>query len=674
MNEKQILGRVQRTLVLASGDLAERCGTLFEEKLAQRNGPTAATAVVSLNGVADTLETAVAAALNRISPPDLAARLAQSEWQLEQATTLRLILLLAATPEGGESAAALAQRVSGQIYQRLGIEAFVLPFWLVGEDGEAWQTECLRYAQPLPLGNLVLGMCNQDGLRLPDETSLCEVAAELLWCLTTTPLLSLIEQRQTHTPHVERPALLTAGLHVWTWLPEQTLAVFVQRWLLSVLDQWLAEQVDEDDLVGIPGWLQTQQLAPRHFAPYALHEREAALPLFPLAEWQMPWPWEIPALFEKSRFENSLDEEATKAYAQQAQLRLLEPLQRAREVLHESAYQRLNKQPVAGIAQTLAWINAVVTTCEQLLQTVFDWDNDLNETAESLAVTRGELEGVMQEALARYPNKPHSWLPLLGRPWRWPRLFFTYWRLQKRGQHLCQIFEQQAALRRERIQQQTAYQGMIELIQTARHLGSQVEEIGEMLHYLKRSLASEEDESAAINSPTIALTLLTAPNSLYERLVADAAAEATVAAAAVGGLGSQIRHLDDAILAPLQKFACSRLAGLNQVTTAEIVLAQQAGDEAAVRQILQRGWEAACPLWLVDAASLDETSRLHQEKLTILCGRDTQLPADYLSGPTEAVFTLPTGWSRDLWLVRLHIGLAPQLGTTVPTQEVQSYE
>ena len=62
MNEKQILGRVQRTLVLASGDLAERCGTLFEEKLAQRNGPTAATAVVSLNGVADTLETAVAAA------------------------------------------------------------------------------------------------------------------------------------------------------------------------------------------------------------------------------------------------------------------------------------------------------------------------------------------------------------------------------------------------------------------------------------------------------------------------------------------------------------------------------------------------------------------------------------------------------------------------------------
>lgn len=674
MNEKQILGRVQRTLILASGELAGRCGALFEERLAQRNGPTSATAVVALNGADETLEAAVAAALNRISPPDLAARLAQTGWQLERAPTLRLILLLAAAPEGGELAAALVQQVASQIYHRLGIEAFVLPFWLVGEDGEAWQAECFRYPQLLPLGNLILGMCNQDGLRLPDEASLCEVAAELLWCLTTTSLLSTIEQRQTHTPHIERPTILTAGLHVWTWSPEQTLASFVRRWLLSVLEQWLTEELDEDSLVNVAGWLQTQQLAPRHLAAYALHEREATLPSLPVAEWQMPWPWDIPALFEKSRFENSLDEEAAKAYAKQAQLRLMDPLQRARELLHEGAHQRLNKQPVAGIAQTLAWIKAIVTACEQLLQNVFDWDNDLNETAESLAVTRGELESTMQENLANYPGRPHSWLPLLGRPWRWPRLVFTYWHLQKGGQQLCQIFEQQAALRRERIQQQAAYQGMIELIQTARHLGSQVEEIGEMLHYLKRSLTAEEDEPAETTGLDILLTNLAVPDNLYTRLVTDAAAEATVAAAAAGGLGSQIRHLDDAILIPLRKFARSRLAALNQVTTAEIMLAQTDGDDAAVSSLLQRGWDAACPLWPVDAASLDETGRLHQEKLTVLCGSDTQRLVDHLPGTAESVFTLPIGWSRHLWLVRLHVGLAPQLGTAVPTQEVQTYE
>ena len=674
MKEKQYLGRVQRTLVLASGELPVRCGTLLAEKLTQRAGPSEATAIVSLGDSKETVETAVAAALTRISPPDLAARLAQTGWQLDQTTTLRLILLQPIEPGGGERAAALEQAVSSQIYHRLGIEAFIFPLWLVGEGSETWQADCLGYPQPLPLGNMVLGMCNQDGLRLPDEESLCEVASELLWCLITTPLLSMIEQHQTNSPQTDKTSLLTAGVHVWTWSPEQTMTAFTRRWLLDVLQQWLAEQVDEDSLVDVPGWLQTQQFTPIQFAAYALREREAALPQLPLADWQAPWPWEIPTLYEKTRFENGIDEEATKAYGKQAQLRLFEPLQRAQAALHESAYQRLNKQPVSGIAQATAWVKAVIAACEDLLDSVFDWENALNETAEALAVERGELETSIQDHLARYPNNHQSWPPLLWRPWRWPRLLLTYWRLQKRGQQLCQLLEKQAALRRQRIQQQTAYQGIIELIQTVRHLGSQVDEIREMLQHLVRSLTTEVQESAEASETGIPITRLPVPGALYERLVEDKAAEAIAAAAAVGGLGSQIRHLDDVILDSLHKFSQSRLAAFDQLTPADLLLAQLAADASADLSPLQQGWDAACPLWPVDAASLDETGRLNQETLTVFCGAETMLLSDKLAGLEEMVFTLPTGWRRDLWLIRLHLGLESAAGTAVATEDIKSYE
>lgn len=397
------------------------------------------------------------------------------------------------------------------------------------------------------------------------------------------------------------------------------------------------------------------------------------LPLLPTAEWHVPWPWEIPLLYEKSRFENSIDEEAVRAYAKQAQLRLFDPLQRAREGLHASASQHLNNYPVAGIAHTLAWIGLLIAACERQLQSVFDWDSDLNETGETLAVARGQLEGIMKEDLARYPGQLSGWLPLLARPWRWPRLLFTYWRLQTKGQQLCQIFEQQAALRRERIRQQTAYHGTIELMQTARHLGDQVEEIGQMLHYLRRSLTAEADESAEAES-VIPLTHLPVPDDLYAGLVTDAAMEAQAAAAAVGGLGAQIRHLDDAIRKPLLAYARSRLAGLNQVAVAKVMLGLGARDNAAIGSLLQRGWEAASPLWPVDAASLDEMSRLQQERLTVLCGSDTQLLVEPLSSLAEAIHTMPSGWTQHLWLVRLHIGLTPKMGPTISTKEMQSYE
>lgn len=675
MKNNPYLGRVQRTLIVTIGTLATQSGTLFEGMMQQRQGPTLATAVVPFfSDDLDDLSRVLTAALTRISPPDLAARLIQTGWQLEETSSVRLIFLIATEPETGNTISEHIQMVAGQVYQHLGIDPFILPLWLIGETEDARFVSHLEGSIPLPLGNLVLSLCNHDGLRLPDEDSLQAVVGELLWCLITTPLLSLLEQRQEHMSRLDDAPLLTAGIHVWTWNPSQASARFEQRWLQDVLQQWLANEVDEGKLVNAFAWLQEQQLTPKQFATYALREREAALPQLPHAAWRMPWPWHIPTLVETTRFENSIDEEATRAYAKQAQLRLFDPLHKGREALYEAARRQLNAQPEAGVAQTVAWVAAIITALEQQLTTVVDNQDALNETASALAVTRGELEAVLHTYLEDYPRTPGQWWPQAFRPWRWPRLLLRYWQLQQRGQQLCQLLEKQASLRRQVIQQHTAYQAVIELIQMARHLGDQVAEIGEMLQFLLRSqMELSAPEEGEPDSSFLASTL-SVPESIYTQLILDPRESAVAAATAIGGLGDQIRQLDDAILEPLRAFGRSQLAGLAQLSAAEL-LQIQTEDTSPDNASLKRGWVAAAPLWRVDAASLDEAQRLSQQTFTVLCGAGVLQLTNQLPDAAETVFPLPTGWTQHLWLIRLHIGQAQKNLEAVEMMEtVQPYE
>ena len=675
MTNSPYLGRIQRTLIVTIGELANRSGALFEGMMAQRQGPVGGTAVVPLaNNDLDSLRSAIPAALTRISPPDLAARLAKTGWQLDETSSVRLILLIGPEPETSSAIPEIIQMIAGQVYQHLGIDPFILPLWLVGEANDTWSTSHLAEAVPLPLGSMVLSLCNQDGLRLPDEASLYAVAAELLWCLLTTPLLSLLEQHQVHVSGLDGAPLLAAGIHVWTWDLAQAAARFEQRWLLDVLQQWLANEVDESSLVNISSWLQAQQLTPRQFATYALREREAALPQLPHAAWRMPWPWHIPVLAETTRFENSIDEEATRAYGKQAQLRLFDPLHKGREALYKAARGQLNAQPVAGVAQTVAWVAAVIAACEQQLTAVIDHKDALNETADGLATARGEIEASLHTTLEEYPHTPRQWGAHLFRPWRWPRLLLRYWQLQKSGQQLCHLLEKQALLRRQIIQEQTAYQALIELIQIARHLGGQVAEIGEMLQHLVHLQAEVPLGEEAEPDTLFLVSTLPVPESIYARLVPDLSAAATEAAVAIGGLGAHIRQLDDAILEPLRAYGRSQLADLAQISAAQL-LQNQLEDNRSDSSPLKRGWEAASPLWRVDTASLAEAQRLNQQQLTVLCGAEALLLSDKLADAAEAVFTLPSGWTHHLWLIRLHIGQAQVISAAVDVMEtMQSYE
>lgn len=671
MTDQQPLGRVQRTLIVTCGELATRCGAQFETLLTERAGPTAATAVVTHKEGETGWETALATALNRISPPDLAARLAQRGWQLDQPPALQLVLLLTADAASSDKLVTLFTSAVNQVYQQIGLEPLLFPIWLVGEDTVLEPHICQIPQYPLPVGSLVLGLCNQNGLRLPDEESLCTVGAELLWCLTANPLLGFLEQRLAELPPDGIP-FLTAGLHVWTWAPDLALAKFVQQWRHTVVTHWLSDSIDEESLQAVSGWLQTQQFTPKQFASYAFREREAVLPQLPVTAWQMPWPWQIPELFEKSRFENNIDDEATTAYAKQAQLRLFDPLQQAGNCLYEHAYHLLNGQPVAGIAQTVAWLEAAAAACEAYLPTLFEWETRLNETAESLSVARGALESWLKESLSGYPATMGTWLRLLWRPWRWPGHGLRYWRMQKAGQQLCQIYSQQATLRRQRIEQQTAYHGIIELLQIIRRLRNQVAEIGDMLKSRLRTSAVEpSQESTPATFPFASLPL---PDALYEQLLPDAAAEAATAATTIGGLGNQIRHLDDIIFDQLMAVAQERLATLAHLAPADLLLAAENDDHANLDTLLQDGWATASPLWSVDVATLDEIARLQQAHVAVLCGARTLPLSTRFTEMADTLFTLASGWTHHLWLIRFHIGLpTAAMGSGLP-QEITTHE
>src|SRR5690606_21609195 len=104
MTHSPYLGRVQRTLIVTIGELATQSGILWDTLMAQRQGPVWATAVVPLVGTdPKNLSSAVTAALTRISPPDLAAKLAQTGWQLDETSSVRLLLLIAVEPETGHT-------------------------------------------------------------------------------------------------------------------------------------------------------------------------------------------------------------------------------------------------------------------------------------------------------------------------------------------------------------------------------------------------------------------------------------------------------------------------------------------------------------------------------------------------------------------------------------------
>lgn len=663
---------VQRTLVLTAGPLAQAAGRRLEASLQERPSPAAAMAVVDyLSEEAQSWETAVTTALTRISPPDLAASLAQAGWRLADPPEIVVLLLLdvaaaCEAPGSGSLPHTLLHEAAALVYAHLGLETMPLLIWLAGEVSPQELLDCLQTRLPLGHLPLALSLRNELGLRLPTPAALVEAAADLLWLLTATPLRDLPDwlTGPQGAAYSEKAAYGTIGLHHWRWSPAATLARFRSCWLEAVLAHWLARAPEPADAAQVAAWLENQQLSPAGLAPYALTPEEQALPTFQAADWAMPRPWQIRRLLAEMQLDEAADEALQTERVQQAGLRMDEPLQRAARLLRAQAMTLLDRQPVAGVSRTCTWLQEAAAVCGQMVEQLLDQQEAQQVSASRLAAERGVLQAQLKSWLESWPEPAwRGWRRVALRPWRWPYYLWRYWQLRQAGRQLSQIYMRQAARRRQEAIQTATRQAVSELERIAWRVNGQVEEVGDMLAALAQALAQDapclRQPSDAADGISSEEGWLPTPWRLYPRLVPDPAQEAVVAAAAAGGLGQQVQQLDDeGLLAALSRYSAERLAAVNTLTTSDVLLATLP-EGMSLEAIWQNGWDAASPLWRYDETRLAESARGGHRQHAFVCGGGATALADFLGTAANDVTWIEGGDRERLFVVRARTGLTP---------------
>ncbi len=656
---------VQRALLITSGELARTAGETFANLLAERPGPENGIAAVHCaDGAADdAFLLAVTESLTAISPPDLAARLAQKSWALAAVDEIVLILALDMNTENSRAAAPLLDAVTAVVHQHLGLETASLLIWLAGAADETAVLDCLSTPVSVTRAIIPLGLRNEAGLRLPDDNALSAITAELLWALTATPLRTLPEQvfERQGTAFTGDTAVLTLGLAGWSWSPASAHAAFCRRWLESVLAHWLTTADETESAEQAAVWMQDNGLSPQTFAASALKEEETQPPDFLTAAWQFPWPWRLRRLFTEMRFRAETDTEACAKWGEYACFRMDEPLQQARAALRHQVQSDLDQQPVGGVARVTTWLDGALSECDRRIGQMLGEIETQAETDAMLAAERGRLITWLESWLAAWPALNwRAWIGAGWRFWRWPRLAWRCWQIVQSGRQLSCVLAQQAARRRQTIVDAAVRQAWGELEKITRRLQSQVEEIGEMLMHLAGEIAAEstrpDDDPHPTASGQLPIIPLPIPYRLYAKLIPDEQAEAIAAAATVGGLGQHVKRLDDAIIEPLRRLGGKRLAGVWALTAVD-ALAACAGSHDRVRQWWAQGQDAARPLWRLDEARLDETARTENGRLTFVCGANAHLAADLLSEQKGVVCSLPSGDRERLLILCVRTGL-----------------
>lgn len=615
---------VQRTLVLTGGGLAEETGERFRELLLSRAGPVEAVAIVPTDPAAgEGLAVQISEALTAISPPSLAADLAQKGWALESVPEVILFLVLDSAVYGAAEAQRLQEMATGLSMQHLGLDAAILTLWLVADPAAGGRDrDGGMYPPPLApdqtimsqSGIFILTLLNEEGLRLADEAALAAVAANALWALVATPLRRAPEWLLANVAYSPpgQSLLATLGVACWSWDRRQTEAAFTSRWLRSIFSWWLAapEHVVEEEEV--TQWLEYRQLDAAGLSAGLLSMAERAAPPFAADAWRAPAPWQIRRLWREMKAEEEADQVAREGLAEQLSWRLDDWLETAAETMRAHVQSLLDDHPVGGVAGACTWTTALTQAYDYFCAALCRQAEGEATAISALASERGRFAGQLNELLDAWPQpNPLAWAVALARPWRWPRLFWRYRQVRRCGYELSQIMSHQARLRRQQMLTATCRRGMAALHQEARHLGSQAEEIGDMLRHLRHEISGGEDHDTAPGSAI--------PVALYDELIPDEAAEAEAAAAAVGGLGRHLTALDDRILDELRRLAAERLAGLDNVTAVE-ALAALCPSPGEWQQWWQALWAEAAPLWRYDETTLGAEARGRRRIQAWVCG------------------------------------------------------
>ncbi|MCA9998473.1 MAG: hypothetical protein KDE56_22075 [Anaerolineales bacterium] len=641
---------IQRTLVITNGDEAGEVYELFAERLQAQQGPRAA--IAHLTYVADSFANDLVVALANISPTNLATKLQHQGWQLAQYQEVVVILLFAAADsQQAQTAVSLSQELPATIRKTLGISTNLWLIWLAPDPNNA-QLERLTHFRH---NTILLSCLNEVGLYVPVAAILQQTAADFLWLFVTSSLHILLENDASIEPTV-----LTVGLSQYKWSQADLQHYCLLRWLTAVFDQWLAKAPGHpNNEAATTVWLQQHKLLPNDVA----QTLTAKLKPWPLPNddnhlWEAPWPWELADCFHWVRLADSGDSEQLKHQILLAQQGADELLITAHCRLRDELTDALNTQPIAVVDHNACWLHALSQAVTNQYETLLGDETDQEERQAALADERGLLEAQIGTHLEAWPRPNHDdrqhwlrWLRLCIQPWRWPRLIWLYWQLRQMGQQLSYVLLRQAEQRRKQVLSTAVRHTLLNLNKQVQHWLSHVEEIGEMVAHLRRSISSQTEPK---------VEPLPFWPELYKAYVTDAKAEAQLAANGIGGLGTQLQHLDDAILEPLRQVGLSRLSWLDQLTAVDLLTAHYP-TAAARQQWWQIAWQEAAPLWPFDETQIAETERSTITEWTVLAAAAaeqllTVLPEQHalISRPIQ---TLEIADHERLILLRFRKGL-----------------
>lgn len=676
---------VARTLIITWGELAKAAGDQLLLRLRERNGPETAVAVTHLSEVeADGEELArnLANALTLISPPNLPGLLAQAGWRLRPEREIRVVLVLDAAAEANQMAQWVGQIAVGAVYRQLGIECQVTLLWLAPEMTETveycLQTVCLQAAASFSYSPhvMALSLTNETGLRLPAPEALSTIGAEVLWSLCATPFYDFLKELLTDADqlYTGAPPLVSLGISVWEWSPPAVFEAYSRRWQQTVLGHWLSRAETGPSPEAIAVWQQEQALDKESLLTSLVAAHNMPLIAYSVLARHFPWPWHVPSQVNqlKSLFQEDMENMA--AFRKQAAQELAGKQEQTAEQITLYLTSVLDEQPIAGIDAAAQWAWSLADAFDAIYEQMLDEAATYDGIDNDLAVERGQVEAEIREVLNDWPGAHwRHWLGVAWRFWQWPKLVWRYWQLRQLGLRLAGLLVQQSVRQREQTKHAAVARLMAELARLARQEHSRVAEIGEMLATLQdergeksgNGYAAEAGNEAKADECSAGIVLLPVPDMLYDHFIVDAEQEAILAAEAVGGLGQQLRQLDDAIIVPLNKLAEARLAGVWEKTAVDALDALLPTDQDWVVW-QQVAWQAATPLWRYDEGQLSEAAR--RENWTGTCvigaGADRLMTAFArrmemaLGNDGQSCYPLLSSDRRRLVVIRLRRGVA----------------
>lgn len=592
---------VQRTAVFTFGPLAVAAGEALERRLAADGQPTAAVVLVAGEDVAgpDGRER-LAAAIEAVSRASLRRDLARGGWTLDRLDELGLVVLVDATMDAPDATAAVeyAREVARA---RLGIDVGALALALCPEPGGDGRN-LLRRLLSDPIfdrGVVALSRTRLDGLCLESVDSLILAAADLVQALIATPLRDAPADKTAirfpdNWEHVLAPqpvvddgdadglAVLSMGIARWTWSAAATRALLAQRWTSNALDGWLAEPAADLPTLNAQafGWLEKQGVSPETLVAQA----DELVPASSIPLWHAPQPWRVRAAIEPLRSVIWPDASVVPRVGGDP---LAERVAQWGEATRVACRDMLQRYPTGGLTRTQKWIDALQVQSALLVERAAARQERESETAIELARQAAVLETTLNALLDIWPpDDLVTWLPFLARPWRWLRLALTYAALNRAGRALRELAAGLAALARERAITTILLSTYARWNADLERLGGHLEEMGEMLRFVRDGLAAAAPEA-------------TAPPALYDRLTVTPQEEAARAATAVGGLGCQLDALDDGFVAELLSAGWERFAAVEELDAVAVLPAFFPADGAvAWWQDLHDG---ATPLWPASA-------------------------------------------------------------------------